>query len=121
MRVRDEGSHTTRWLLMAWLGVWVSAGCSHELEMFCDETTTTFCNQCYTCGADDDDASRLCGLAVKTDLEGCRIILNRVCISEEATTYTPALAQGCREQLETLTCDALEKQTRAPEMCQHAF
>jgi len=120
MLVRDEGSLRILWLVLI-LVCMGATGCSRELEVFCDDTTTAFCNQCYSCGANDDDASRLCGLAVKTDLEGCKIILNRICISEEASTYTPELAQGCNQGLEALTCEALEKHNRAPEMCQHVF
>ena len=114
--------HLTGWLFAALLALMsLSGGCSSELEAFCEETTTALCQHCFECGDSDDDGSQRCGLAVKTDVEGCQIVLSRVCISQATREYTAERAQECRGRIEALTCSDPEETTQAHFSCRRLF
>ncbi len=94
-------------------------GCTNELERFCEKSTTDMCHTCYECAPDDASASALCGLLSTTDEEGCRVILHRVCASDDVP-YNGESAKACQERIDRLTCEQIAAEGK-PEVCGRLF
>jgi len=94
-------------------------GCSNELQVFCQDSTETLCKTCFECGANDWEASELCGLAVETNQEGCELILMKVCASD-ARAYNAETAKSCLHDLTKVTCESLRNGGK-PDSCVRLF
>ncbi len=115
--------HTSTWSALGFstllFALTLLMGCSNELERFCEKSTTDVCHMCYECAPDDDSASALCGLLTTTNEEGCRVVLHRVCASDDVP-YNGESAKSCQKRIEKLSCDQLKKEGK-PEVCGRLF
>lgn len=96
-----------------------AVACSNEHARFCEETTVALCEQCWQCGANDEQASQLCGLEITTDKAGCAVILERACAADDAG-YNTESARTCQERVQRLGCETLREQGK-PDVCGRLF
>ena len=108
-----------RWLTIGVAIIVTLTGCKNDLEAFCEDSTTDLCKECWSCADSDREASAMCGLMAETDEEGCRLILRKVCTSDD-NTYNGESARACVERIDKLSCDQLEREGK-PEVCSRLF